>query len=265
MWSLLLGMLSDRALADPALADPPDPPAVEEGEPTPPPDPLIGPFPVAFEFAKGTYLAGDTETAHDLFLLLQRRLLLGENVETELAAESLIFLGEIQYSLGEYDGAAATFRSLLLREPSRSINPYHHPTEVVGVFELVRQAVREELARIPPFVPLPPPPAPMWTWSPLGLPQFFQGKPIRGTVYAGLQGTCGLVSLGMLAHLRSENGTLKDPTQWTDDEFAAKYQQIQMQRWAIQWPATFAFYGVWAFSLGDARRTWAREHREESR
>lgn len=238
-----------------ALAQEP-PPAPEDAAPV---DPFFAPFEQVLDHAVSTYLNGDLPAALDLFQTLQRRLTFGEAPDPELAREALIYLGEVRYNLGEYDSANAVFRQILQADPEAPINPYNHPTEVVGAFELVRASVRAERATPPTDPPvIAPRRTPWWVVVPLGVPQLAQGQTGRGLAYGVAQGATGLISVATLVDLRSKNGTVADPHEWPADEYADYYRRVQIERFAVQWPATLGFYALWAASSLDARATWHR-------
>src|SRR5690606_34006372 len=82
---------------------------------------------------------------------------------------------------------------------------------------------------------------------------FVLGQPRRGATYAVLQAAFGAVSIGTFVHLSLINKA-DNPAGWTQDQLE---RQVGIRRWAIQWPATLVFYGLWAASHLDARKTWA--------
>ena len=91
----------------------------------------------------------------------------------------------------------------------------------------------------------------------MGLPQFIDGHPVRATLYGGLQLGLGAVSIGTLVRLSALNtDETPHPDGLTEEEMR---KRTTLQRFAIQWPATFGFYGVWATSWADARGTWRRQ------
>ena len=142
-------------------------------------------------------------------------------------------LGEIQYKLDEVDGAREAFRWLLERDLETSISPYHHPIDVVNLFELVRTTIaaeRDDISDPPDPVPFTPPPPPIWTFAPLGIPQLAQGRTGAGLAYGGLQAGLGVASVAMWAHIRLVNTPADGhPLGWTPDERVRRVQQRRQQ------------------------------------
>lgn len=223
--------------------------------PGPAGEPFTDPFVEVLSQAKQAYFGGQVADAVVLFEVLGRRLSFGERPGTELEAEALVYLGEVYQSQGRFDDAALAFRSLVLRDPDAIVNPYHHPPEVVAQFNSVRELVLLEIASNHQDPP-PPRPAPWWTLVPFGGGQFGQGQLGAGVAYGGAQVALGVVSIAMDVSLRRQNGTLAEPHLWEEEQFDEAVRRIQLQRFAVQWPATFGFYGVWAISLADARLHW---------
>lgn len=244
-------MLFGLLFAALTLAQAEEPPVAAD---VPTADPFAQPFADVLAEAREQYLGGYPDEARRLLLILQQRLLDGETPAKEDADEALIYLGEIAYNLGDYQGATTAFRQVLARDPNASINPYAHPDNVVGFFDGVRQTVARELEAL--VVPPPTTPRNPWTvWSvvPFGAPQFAAGKPARGLLYAGLQTTFAVTSLAMYGHLRNINGSVKNPRPFDPEDLATNRADIQRDRLAVQWPATAGFYLTWAVSVADGR------------
>lgn len=251
------------SLAAEALAgDPPAPgPDADPTAPGPDADPAAvdaatAPFPEALDDAKRQWFEGRAATAREAFAELHARLLAGEEVSPGDAAEALTWLGEIQYLDGEPDAARLTFLDLLRRDPTSAISPYHHPTEVVNLFELVRAEVKAGLVPPPP-PPLRPPPAPAWVLAPFGLPQLSQRRPAVGVLSAAAQVGLGAASVVTFVHLGSGPNTHDQP----GIPFGSDRERtVQTWRYAVQWPATLGFYGAWILGSWEAarhhRRTW---------
>ena len=229
--------------------------AVAQEAPEPSGEPFTDPFAEVLSHAKEAYFGGQVADAVTLFEVLARRLAFGERPGSELESEALIYLGEVYQAQGRFDDAALAFRTLVQRDPDAVINPYHHPPEVVAQFNSVRELVLLELASHQED-PLPLEPAPWWTLLPFGAGQLGQGQVGAGVAYGASQVALGVVAVSMQVSLRRLNGTLGKPHQWEEDEFAAAVQRIQLQRFGVQWPATFGFYGVWAIAAIDARVHW---------
>lgn len=226
--------------------------------PGPSGEPFTDPFPDVLAQAKDAYFGGRVADAVVLFEVLGRRLSFGERPGSELESEALIYLGEVYQSQGRFDDAALAFRTLVESFPDAVINPYHHPPEVVAQFNGVRELVLIEIAsRLEPPPPLQP--APWWTLLPFGVGHLGQGKLGAGVVYGASEVTLGVVSIAMDLSLRRLNGTLKEPHLWDPADFREQVRRIQLQRFGVQWPATFGFYGVWAISVADARIRWRED------
>ncbi len=254
--------LARWAIADPGAppAEPEIPVAVEAaGSPVdePPDETSLDPtqlaFDVVLEQAESWYFEGRAEEARGWLEVLHMRVLAGEEAPWERVVEALTYLGEIQYVQGEPETARVTFRWVLEQDPEAPISPYHHPLEVVNLFDLVRKTVVAERVEEPPL-PSPPPPAPAWVWLPLGVPQFAQHRRGAGAVYGGLQVALAATSVATFVHLARYN---QDQEQYIGRDDRTRY--VQLRRYGVQWPATFAFYGVWAVSSVDAA-TWHRKH-----
>ncbi|MCB9688912.1 MAG: tetratricopeptide repeat protein [Alphaproteobacteria bacterium] len=257
--------LVTAAIADPG--DAPDTPstgpvAVEEGEPTPAPvpaappdDPNLLPFGDVLHRAEQWYFAGRVEEARSWLEALQLRVLAGEpDLRWDEVVEALTYLGEIQYDQGEPDTARMTFRWVLEQDVETPISPYHHPLEVVNLFELVRATVKaERVDTTTPITPPPRPPTPPWVLLPFGAPQFVQHRNAAGALYLGSQAalaTTSIVTWFQLAHATNTPVTDETPEERTNR---------QLKRYAIQWPSTIGFYTLWAVSSIDASR-WHHRH-----
>ncbi len=252
----------------PASDGPPDaapspdiPPDVPEEQP----EALADARPTAFAdllaVAKRAYFSGDHPEALDLLQGLQIRMLQGETPAFDVAAEAMVFLGEILYTQGREPEATSAFRWLLVRDSEYPISPYHHPIEVVGWFETIRRVVIEEqgeeqtIEEEPLPVVHPPPPT---SYLPLGVPQFIEGRTGPGLVFGTLQVGFGIASIATFANLDALN---VDPTihpqGWTAQQIDSR---VRARRFGIQWPLTVAFYGTWLWSHADARKAWRRKH-----
>lgn len=210
--------------------------------------------------AKVQYFGGDRQGALDAFQRLQLRALQNPDAQPwSEVVEALTYLGELHVRLGDDDAAQRVFRYLLERDLELVVSPYRHPVEVVFLFDQVRNQVAAE--RAADVLPTRPPPAPRWhAHLPFGLPQLAQGRTGAGVAYGVGQAALLGTSVWMFADLRRNN---VDPTTrpqgWTLDQMQ---DQVAVRRWAVQWPATLAFYGLWTVSVFDARAHWRREHVE---
>jgi hypothetical protein len=233
-----------------ARADPPAPPA-----PVAAVDPLGVPPAELLELATTAYFAGDVDRSLQLIALLELRDRTGEPFPVEVYVEALVTKGEILHGQGDAPGAARAFESALERSPDHVLNPYHHPSAVLAVFEEARRNVKERLERQPP-PPVPEvPPAPWHVALPLGIPQFLQGHPTRGTLYAAGQVGFGVAAYVTQQRFQADHGTLFNHTPPADD---AERRRLVTLR-ALNWTSALALAGVWTLSYADARTTWRRD------
>lgn len=216
----------------------------------------VGSFEDTLDTAKQGYFSGESEQARDLLHGLYERLEAGEDPGTELATEAMTYLGAIQHRLGDQQAAREAFRWILEQDPEAPISPYHHPIDVLNLFELVRVEILAERNTPPP--PFDPGPPPAWAFAPLGIPQFTQGRTGAGLLYGGLQASFGITSIVMFAHLSEANAPddQPHPLGWNPED---TFGRVQLRRYAIQWPATIAFYGTWMLSVSDANRHWRNQ------
>ncbi len=251
LWVLLFWSLLAARAAEPAPIAPETP-----AEAAPPLHPLTSPFEQVLAAAKHEYFAGRPNQALPLFETLQRRIEAGEQIPPEIAADALVYLGDVHLSQGRIEAAKLAFRQALAVAPEYLVNPYHHPVEVGYYFDRAREEVEAERAASAAPPPPPRPPIPLWGYLPFGVPQVAQGQPGRGLLYGGLQLGLGVTSLAVMVDLQDENGTWWAPREWREEEYEAGWRRIQTRRWAVQLPAFFGFYAVWAISVADGRETW---------
>lgn len=254
---LLANALAQDAPVAPEPPVAPDPPPAAPEPPAAVLMPFTDPFDTVLAEAERRYLAGDPDGAVELLLVLQQRLSFGEIVDAESGNEALIYLGEIRYNLGMRAEATAAFRQVLEKDPDALINPYRHPNDIIGAFDVVRQTVKAEIAAREAEPPIERRRPPLWTLAPLGIPQLAQGQTGRGLAYAGAQGALGILSIAMGVHLQLYNGTLANPVQWELSETPEARRRVQTLRYGVQWPATLGFYAMWAVSVADGRATYA--------
>jgi hypothetical protein len=213
--------------------------------------------------AKAVYFAGRDDEALDLFTGLQVRLLLGETPAWDMAATAMIYVGEIQYRRGHIDEARDAFRWLLDKDPDYQISPYSHPIEVVAIFSTVRDQVRRSMGDVT-EQPQDIDPMPGWGYLPLGIPQFRSGRPVVGTLFAGLQVGLTATSIGVYANLAYLNGAFPEeqgnewlpadhPRGWAMKDSQANTNRI---RYAINLPLALAAYGAYIGSVFEARAHW---------
>jgi len=211
--------------------------------------------------AKRRYFSGNHLDALDLLQSLEIRLLQGEFPGADLKSETLVFLGEVLFVLDRREEAVRSFTTLLQTDPGFPISPYHHPIEVVRAFESTREEVqRQRQLALTPTIdePYEPPPLPLRGYMPLGIPQFSEGRVGAGLWFGSLQMGLGIASLAVYSRLDANNVAPDvHPQGWTEEEVM---NNVQSQRYMIQWPLGIAFYGTWLWSHSDARRSWKAEH-----
>jgi hypothetical protein len=215
-------------------------------------------FGEALHEAKQLYFDGETDEALLAFQQLQLRALQEPDQQpwAEIV-EAMTYLGELHVKLGDDEAAQRVFRYVLERDLDTPISPYRHPIEVVFLFDQVRDQVAAERAmETPEEVRVPPP---RWhAHLPLGIPQLAQGRPVAGVLYGVGQGALLATSFGVFSELRRVN-VARDahPRGWNEEQIASG---VAWRRWAVQWPATLGFYGVWTVSVFDARAHWRASH-----
>ncbi len=209
-------------------------------------------FANALTEATRAYLRGRHDEAIGLLSSLRVRLQHGEFVDPALAAETLIWLGEVLYKTGRSDEARAVFRELLERTPEWPINEYQHPSDVVAVYYDVARQVRASIAVRPSEAPPPPTPrAPWWVALPFGVPQALQKRPVAATTFAVLGVGFTATSIASSLHLAEVNVSNDGhPNGWTADEVPTR---VNTERYAVQWPATALAYLTWAAGSLEAR------------
>ncbi len=231
--------------------------AAQEPMPEPVPESHVDPveqFRLDLEDAKALWFRGERDLALERLERLYRRAVAGEPVPLSLSGECAIYLGEIQIDLGSTAKADAAFAWVLEQDPTYPISPYHHPIEVVGRFEVVRSQVREAL---PPLEPPPRRRYPAWGYAPFGIPQFRQGKPVRGGIYLATQATLAVVSIGGWIDYEIAN---PPPGEWSSNVYGweeqGATQRLLDRKYLIQWPSTFGFYALWTISVLDGQGTF---------
>ncbi len=258
---------SEAPEQNPAQGEPPLEPASESAPSPPEPDASLGDasFEEFLNEAKQRYFRGDRHGALMLLQSLHRRLQSGEYVDWPIATEASFYLGEVYYKLELADEAREVFRWLIDQDSDVQISPYHHPIDVRGLFYEVKSIAMSEAGTplAPPLAPIAP--APLWTYAPFGAPQFGQGRPVAGLAYGSLQVGLGAASLVLWERLRRDNVL---PVQGEPHPLGVPDDQVRSvinrNRFAVQWPVTAAFYGLWAVSVVDGRVAWRRDQRSQA-
>ncbi len=236
-----------------AVAD--DPPSVVAGDPN---DPVSGDFGTALTAAKQFFFRGQHVEAQRRLSALNVRLLKGEAVPVELRNDCRAWLGEVLFRLEQTDEARSVFRQLLEEDSSWPIDEYQHSVEVVAVFYDVRRQVVAEQEQTQPTSPAASPRVPAWTLLPFGIAQFIDQRPAAGTTHLAVQLAFATTSVIAFAELKRTNvSDIGHPEGWTTVQIA---RNQQVQRWAVQWPATALFYGSAVVGILEARGSY-RKHR----
>ncbi len=239
------------------------PKAAEAQSPTTADAPAEGSFAAELDEAKALYFQGDLDQSLLVFQSLQLRYAQAPDVMPfDEAVEALTYLGEILVKRGDDDEASRVFRTILEEDLEVRISPYHHPADVVFVFNRVREQIAAERAAEVPEEPVTPP-APASSYLPLGIPQFARGRLGPGVLYGGGQALLGSIAVGTYLHLRVVNRpTVGHPLGWTDEQVV---RRTQSRRYGVQWPATIGFYALWIASAAEARGAWRRTHQGDGR
>lgn len=241
-WPLLLLALVLRAQAAGAPAEP----ATEAGiEATPaisaPAEAdTVAPPEGRLDSALIHYQAGRYEEARvELAALINDPML----TDAALRQQARVYLGEVLYVRGQQDAAFKVFETVLLEEPAYRVDPFRHPPDVCGFFEVVRASVAPMRPPTPTPVRLP-----VNANLGFGLYQLQHKQTGRGVAFLAGQSALGLASLATFAILLVDHNP-------DDAEDRAALARL---RWA-QWGTTAGFWGVYTWSVVDARVHWREE------
>ncbi len=248
-WGLWFGAL--------ALAQEGGEPGVVTPEPAPQAEATSVAFAEALSVAKALYFHGEHDEALRQFRALNERLSAGEPVPAAAADEARLYLGEILYKFGDQAAAWDVFHAALSRQPDLLMSPYHHPTEVIAWFELVRRQVLQEIAArqpaLPPVVtPVRPGRAPATVLAPFGVPQLVNGDLGAALGWGGAQ----LVTAGASIALYRAVDKNNHRGGWPQEDV----RRAQL----VQVPLSFAFYALWVGSSLEGRQAWRRAARTRS-
>ncbi len=233
---LLFCVLAATEAAARAQSDEPKPPAVQ------------------LQLAKEAYVLGDFERARAAFLSLVQRARVLNDVDATIVGDAWLHLGELQLFEGDRRAAEGSFRMALLADPDLRVSPVEHPESVIGVVEVVRQAVQAETDTPRRLKTLP-----WWGYTPLGAPQYVQRHPVRGAIYTTLQ--VGAAASSIAAWVEIERRRAAIPNDPPREQLAAAQAELERVEglrasWSI--PSAAAFYVVWAISVGDAGIAWRK-------
>jgi tetratricopeptide (TPR) repeat protein len=160
-----------------------------------------------------------------------------------LRQRARVYLGEVLYQQQNEEEARRIFEAVLTLDPNYTIDPFAHPPDVCGFFETVRAYI---VPMGPTVAQAPPDPLPSSAYVGFGVYHFQAGDPRSGARIAIAQTTVGLISLVTFA------GLLDDRKYATGQ---GTLEALNLRR-GIQWSATAAFYGIWAWSITDSKRHW---------
>ncbi|MBK7756577.1 MAG: hypothetical protein IPI35_09230 [Deltaproteobacteria bacterium] len=146
------------------------------------------------------YIQGSPGAARDALMLLLSEPELAEH--REILAEARVWLGEVQFVLGEHAAAQATFEAALRDDPALRLDPFEHPPEVVTFFDAVRAA--QPRPEETPRSSSPAGPSMLVTVAPGGL-QLYNGQTRLGAAVIGSVAGMGITCLTMRLWLVSND------------------------------------------------------------
>lgn len=188
------------------------------------------------------YIAGESAQARNELLVIVLDPTLADSA---LQREARVWLGEVQYAMGELQAAEDTFRAALAYQPDLVLDPFVHPPDVVAFFDAVRATAQVQVP-VPPFPTDPDRPSWLVLAAPGGI-QFYNGQPVLGALTGGTVGGLGAVTLGMRLWLRAQD---EDPdrrgVQIYDDP--DRVRTLRTFR-AVENTLGFAALGVWGIGM----------------
>lgn len=190
------------------------------------------------DLAVRAYQSGQYEEARTSLALLVNDPRVSDAV---LRQQARVYLGEILYVQGQEDAAFKVFETVLLEDSSFKIDPFKHPPDVCGFFEVVRASVSAL-----PDDPIPAVTVPLsrGAWAGFGAWQRTHGyRRVGNLLMSGqvLLGTTSLISHAIL---------LKDREYIMDSPEETRIYALR----AVQWGSTAGFWGLYAWGTLDAQR-----------
>lgn len=246
------------ATASAAPNDPVAPSSAPEPQPDPgaecrsdPPD-RTRPFGAELERAKELYRRGCHAWALDLLrdLDVRRRI---EPVDTNVAIDARLYLGEVQYVTGARADARATFEALLVEHPVLSMGLFEHDPDAVDLFNVVKASLSAQTAPPP---PIDVPPRPIWTYLPYGVAHLHNKDRDRAFGWAAGQLICGSAALGTYVYIR-----VRWPVRSNDP---AEYAR-RLPVYVANWSSNVCFAGLYVGSQIDATRRYRARFRARAR
>lgn len=163
-----------------------------------------------------------------------------------LRQRARVYLGEVLYVEGQEDAAFRAFEQVLEFDPGFRIDPFEHPPDVCGFFEVVRAST----ISLRPVLPPPPRPLPATAWMGFGLYQRGHGHKTAGNLLLASEAVLGatsVVAFGLMAYDR----------RWSKDN-PAEHTRI-LTTMAVQWTAGLGFWGLYAAGTVNAHRDWREQ------
>jgi len=160
-----------------------------------------------------------------------------------LRQRARVYLGEVLYQQKDEEEARRIFEAVLTLDPNYTIDPFAHPPDVCGFFETIRAYI---VPVSPSLAQTSPAPLASSAYMGFGVYQFQTGDSRSGTRIAIAQATAGLISLVTFASLLEDRKYIAGE---------GHLEALNLRR-GVQWSATAAFYGIWAWSITDSRQRW---------
>jgi len=219
--------------------------AQDAGAAEPLPTPDAEPAPDAnerLELAVRAYQSGQYEEARTSLALLVNDPGVSD---VALRQQARIYLGEILYVQGQEDAAFKVFESVLIEAPDFRIDPFRHPPDVCGFFEVVRASIHATDTLPPPR----PTQSLKGTWTGFGAWQRTHGQPVLGNLLLTGQVVLGLTSAATFAILARDHQVIIGSA----DE--ARTEAIRI----VQWTSTAGFWGLYTWGTLSARHQARQE------
>lgn len=165
-------------------------------------------------------------------------------MDAELRQQARVYLGEVLYVDGQEDAAFKVFEVVLTEDPDYRVDPFRHPPDVCGFFEVVR-ASTSALTPPPTILPPAPSPAPLSAFVGFGVYQVRNGLEPKGALMMAGQLGLGVASAAGYAWITSQR-------RYHGEEALSRLQTLKL----VQWSATAGFWGLYVWGTLDARADW---------
>lgn len=220
------------------------------------PQPRPGiPFHDALSAAKTAVYDGDYPRAASALSDLAARLEAGEEPGSLLATEAMLYFGDVQFVLGDKEGAKSAFEWVLSRNANTTMSPYDHAEDVRSLYALVREEVRRRSTGEPVEGPQPierPGLLPARYYLPFGVASLRDSRRSGARWNTLLQTGLAAGSVTTFIVLDRHNFDPDDGRGWTR-------RQVTTARYGVQWPLTVGFYAAWTWSIGRASKDWRNQ------